>query len=181
MEARRLLEKESKPDGDKSAPQEKKGGFKKIAIQEEDESDEEDKPIKANPVASGILEVDRLIDTAFLEEQKKLLEEKLKNIEAVKTEGTQLFKNSQYENAIKKFDIALHKINEVLLSGVEIPAEKDLPNQKASILNNVALCYAQMDLPSKVVEYSGLTIDVATNQDISIKAYLRRGNKTVFA
>lgn len=180
METRRLLEKESKPNGDKSATEEKKGGFKKIAIEEEDEEDEEDKPVKADPVVSGILEVDRIIDTAFIEQQKKALEEKLKTIESIKAEGTQHFKNSQYEKAIKKFEESLHKINEVLLSGVNIDPSKDVPNQKASILNNIALCYAQMDLPSKVVEYSGLTVDVATNPDITIKAYLRRGMTYLF-
>lgn len=118
--------------------------------------------------------MDKLIDNALTEEAKKNLEKKWKKVEIIKSEGNQLVKDGQYEKAIKKFDESLLLINEIILSTPISTPEMDIKNQKASIMNNIALCYAQMDVPSKVVEYCTLTIEIANKDEILGKAYNRR-------
>jgi tetratricopeptide (TPR) repeat protein len=175
MEARRFLEKAPPKPADGS----KGGQFKKIAIQEEDEEDEEEVPPPKNDKKneiSGIIKVDKLIDTALLEEAKKKLQDKFKKAEAVKAEGNQLTKDGQFERAIKKFDEALIILNDIILTGGETDPSMDLKGQKASLLNNIGYSYAQMDMPSKVVEYCTLAIEISTQDEITVKAYLRRGN-----
>lgn len=188
LDARKKLEKAKGKQPEKPKEDKPKGGaFKKIQIQEESESEEEDdkskKPLqsKAPETTATQTKMDKMIDKLLIEEQKNNIPEKLNKINSIKEAGTQLIKDGQYEKAIKEFEQGLNILNNIILSGASTNSA-DLNNQKATLFNNIGLCYMQMDMPTKVIEFTSRVAELKDiNQDVLVKALIRRGNSFLYA
>lgn len=90
----------------------------------------------------------------------------LKNI------GNDLYQRADFQSAIAKYTEAMEQL-------VNIDLEQPLPyidQLKASVLNNIALCYVQMSQPDKVIQLTTSSLYYSnSSKPTQIKAYLLRG------
>jgi len=159
-----------------------KNEFKKITIQEESESDEEEedtkKPASKNSKGiEGTNKFDQLVDDMLLEEQGKSVESKFQKVEELKNKASELLKTGKYELAINEYQKGMNILNEIKLSGAVAEKDAGLNDKKAVLLNNIGYCYMQQDLPDNVINYCSRVLDMDNVvSDTLVKAYLRRGN-----
>ncbi len=179
-----LMDARKKMGKQQSSSLTKPNEFKRITIQEEsDEEDEEDSKDEAKGVGAGNQgsnKLEQLVDDLLLEEQKKGVEGRIKQIEEIKLKANELSGGGKYDQAIKEYQKGMNILNDIKLSGAGADIEDDITNKKAVFLNNIAFCYMQMDLPDNVITYTSRIFDLDNvNSDTIIKAYIRRG-KSLF-
>ena len=152
------------------------GQFKRIQIQEDSESDEEQK--ETNDHDSKGTDSGKKIDNALTKEEEKNLKEKLMKLDELKAKGQSYIKSGAYEKAIIEFEQCLNLLNNLKtkFNNVEDANGLDYVKRKAVYLNNIAFSNMQLDMPKKVIEYTSRVIELKNvDVDVMIKAYMRRG------
>lgn len=157
-----------------------KESFKRIAIVEEDEDEDEEQtptvvPIKDTPQSGSKPSLQQSTSSAQKDQEPAAkiegnkqnsskddkLRAEMEKIQKVKDSAVELINKSMYDDSITlmKKSLEFFEDDDLRLPGYSIDTQKDYLQLKVGFHSNIALCYAQLDIPSKVVDFSQIVLD----------------------
>ncbi|KAL4473939.1 hypothetical protein ABPG72_000301 [Tetrahymena utriculariae] len=138
-------------------------GFKRVQIVEEEGDDDEQEQPENNTEKLGL-------------EKKKFYDEQVNQIESQKEVANAHIKNGLFDNALQILQTCISKLTSIGSFSASAEDQNEYQRKMANYLNNIALCYKQLDDNKSVICYANQVIEMKKilSSDVLVKAYLRR-------